>query len=683
MPETMPETTALAPRAETGRPERPPRPPTKALTDMGVDELAAAVRFHNYLYFVENAPEIEDPAFDRLTERLKALSPGHPALAELTEGIADTAGLFSHKTPMLSLDKAYDEAGVLKWAVSFEGGIVEAPKIDGIAASLHYDETGALMAAVTRGDGRQGELFTANARFIPSIPQRIPWGPAEVRGEVYMPLSVFRSRFQSEGFSNPRNTAAGAIKQKEPSKTADYGLGFFVYSVRDTPADHSFASLSEGLEWAAGQGFTVVPWRAATREDIHAGWLSWMERRAGLDFELDGVVYSADRISEQVRLGETAHHPRWAIAYKFQGESGETVIREIEWSVSRSGAITPVAHIAPIVLSGASVSRCSLHNLAILRTLGANVGARVVAMRRGGVIPHIERVVEPGPDPVEVPERCPVSGHPTVIDGDVLMCSAPEACGAARLGTLSHFLRTLGIEGFGPKIISRLMEGGHVREPADFFRLTADTLAGLDRLGRKSAQNLVAEVKARRRVPLAAFLEALGVDDLGAVAARKVAETFTRLSAVRAASVADLAAIHGLGEITARAIRTGLDARAALIDDLLTVLVVDDHVEAPAAPVVVADPDDPVAGKSFVFTGRLASFDRKTAQSHVTARGGTTPDDVHKHLDFLVVGDDGSPLLGGGAKSSKQKKAEKLQEAGAPVRIITEGEFRRMVGLDA
>jgi DNA ligase (NAD+) len=672
---------ALTDGATTPPHGSPPRPPAKPIGAMSIDELAMAVRYHNHRYFVLNAPEIDDPTFDRIVERLRSVAPDHSALGELSEGIVDETGLFEHNTPMLSLDKAYDEGGVLKWAASFAGGIVEAPKIDGIAASLHYDASGALVAAVTRGDGRRGELFTANARFIPSIPQRLPRGPAEVRGEVYMPLSVFRARFADEGFSNPRNTTAGAIKQKDPARTADYGLGFFVYSVRGTPADHAFESLSEGLAWASTQGFTVVPWRLTERAGIHAGWLAWLERRSSIDFELDGVVYSADALAEQARLGETAHHPRWAIAFKFQGESGETRIRDIEWSVSRSGAITPVAHVEPIVLSGASVSRCSLHNLAILRTLGANIGARVMAMRRGGVIPHIESVIEPGPEPVAIPTTCPVSGHPTVVTGDFLMCSAPDACGAARLGTLAHFLKVVEIEGFGPKIIARLLEGGHVAEPADFYRLTAETLANLERLGRKSAQNLVDQVQQKRVVALPVFLEALGIDDLGAVASRKVAEAFVSLEAVRSADEAAIAAIHGLGDITAGNIRKGLEERRDLIDRLLNEVRVSDHVVT-ATPVLERDDNDPVAGRSFVFTGKLASSDRKTAQNLVLARGGLAPDDVSKTLDYLVVGDDGSPLLGGGAKSSKQKKAEKLQTEGTPIRIISETDFRRMLGLN-
>ena len=662
------------------RPE-PPLPPDKPPEAMTVDELAAAIRYHNWRYFVVHDPVVSDWAFDALTRRLAALAPGHPALAELVSDAAppetaDTAGLMRHDSAMLSLEKAYDAATVQTWAATLIGDVVEAPKIDGVAASLRYDANGRLVAAVTRGDGIQGELFTANARFIASIPQVIADGPAEVRGEVFLPLSVFRARF-ADTFANPRNTCAGGIKQKEAARTGDYGLRFLAYGVRG----REFAKLSEGLAWTRAQGFEPVPYALRARADVQAGWEGWLARRAELDYELDGVVYTADLVSEQRRLGETSHHPRWAIAYKFQGESGETRITAIEWSVSRSGAITPVAVVEPITLSGASVSRCSLHNLAILRTLGASVGARVVAMRRGGVIPHIEAVLEPGPAPAPIPDECPMSGHPTEVHGDVLMCSEPHHCPAARLGTLDHFLKVVSIDGFGPKILAMVVERGWVREPADFYRLRAQDLAGLERLGRKSAQNLIASIESKRQIPLATFLAALGVDDLGQVAAQKVADAFRTLPAVMAASEADIAAIYGLGEITARSIRSGLDHRKDLVAGLTEVVTVTDFVPAPVTD-IVANPDDPLAGKSFVFTGKLQSFDRKTAQGLVRARGGTTPEDVSRALDFLVIGDEGSPLLGGAgadAKSSKHKKAEKLIADGAPIRIIAERDFRAMV----
>lgn len=663
-----PETPMDAP--VTPPPQPPAAPIDKPVDQMSVDELAVAVRYHNHRYFVLADPVISDYAFDALTRRLTALAPEHPALAELTASGGTGERVF-HDAPMLSLDKAYDAETVHKWADSFAGPIVESPKIDGVAASLKYDAEGRLYQAVTRGDGARGEVFTANARFIAAIPQRIGAGPVEVRGEIYQPLSVFRERFQGE-FSNPRNTTAGAIKQKEAEKTAAYGLRFFTYSV----LGRDFETVTERMAWAEAHGLPVVECRRMEKEEVQAGYDAWVARRPDLDFEIDGVVYTADVLSEHDRLGATAHHPRYAIAYKFQGDSGTSTIERIEWSVSRSGAITPVAIIAPIELSGAMVSRCSLHNLAILAELGASPGAVVTATRRGGVIPHIEHVVTPGPEPAEIPTTCPVSGHATEQVGDVLMCSEPHNCPAAMQGTLEYFAKSVEIDGFGPKIMAQLLERGLIHEPADFYRLTVADLERLERMGRKSAQNLVDNVAAARTLPLARFLRALGIASLGAVAAEKLAEAFKTLDGVLGASVDEIARVYGLGELTARLIVHGLEARRGLIARLREHVTVEGFT-APPAPTVS---DSPVSGKSFVFTGKLASMDRKVAQEMVKARGGETPSGVSRTLDYLVIGDDGSPLLGGGAMSSKHKKADKLVAEGAAIRIISETEFRALCG---
>jgi len=673
----------MAPLTSDPSSPAPEAPVDKPVEAMSSDELAQAIRYHNHRYFVLAAPVISDYAFDRIVRRLRELAPDHPVLAELVPEGGNTGELATHDSPMLSLDKAYEEPDVVAWTKTFIGDVVEAPKIDGIAASLRYDAKGRLVSAVTRGDGTQGEVFTPNARFVRSIPKDVGEGPVEIRGEVYLPLSVFRRKFQGT-FSNPRNTAAGAIKQKEPHKTADYELEFFAYGLRGK----DFARLTEGLAWAAARGVRVVPHALRDRGAIGAGHAAWLADREQADCELDGVVYTADLVSEQRRLGETSHHPRWAIAFKFQGESARSTIVDIEWSVSRSGAITPVAIITPVFLSGAEVSRCSLHNLAILAKLGAGVGAEVVASRRGGVIPHIEAVVTPGPEVARPPERCPASGHPTTVAGDVLMCSEPHHCPAARLGTLEHWLKAVDIDGFGPKILAKLVERGWISEPADFYRLRVEDLETLDRLGRKSAQNLVEAVQAKRRLPLAVTLASLGVDTLGWVAAQKVARAFGSLAGVMAASEADIATIHGLGETTARQIREGLDHRRELIEHLAAVVVIEDQAAGsdggeagPDGAVPPGDPSDPLWGKSFVFTGKLESFDRKTAQSIVKARGGTTPDDVVKTLDYLVVGGDELAASSAGKKSGKLKKAEKLRQDGDRPAILSEAEFKRLAGL--
>ena len=653
----------------------PSPPPDKPGDAMTVDELAAAVRYHNHRYFELADPVIDDYAFDALAQRLQALAPDHPALSELTPVVGGAGDKVAHDEPMLSLDKCYDGETLARWAATFEGKVIESPKIDGVAASLKYGADGRLALAVTRGDGRRGEAFTANARHIEDLPTRIADGPVEVRGEVYLRLSVFRSL--AGDFSNPRNTAAGAIKQKDPGRTADYRLTFFLYDV----VGRDFETETDKRDWAGAQGFAVAEARAIDRAEMQAGYERWLARRGELDYEIDGVVYRADRVSEQRRLGLTAHHPRYAIAYKFQGDSGRSTLVDVVWSVSRTGVITPVAIIDPIELSGALVTRCSLHNLAILRKLDVSLGATVVAVRRGGVIPHIEAVIEPGERPVTPPSACPSCGSETVEDGDVLTCSRPADCPDVRLGTLQHFCKAAEIDGFGPKVVAQLIERGLVRTPADLYDLDPAALMGLDRMGERSARKLVASVQARRRLPLATFLRALGVDDLGDVVSELLAGECRTLDGCLAATEDQLTAVHGIGPITARAITAGLARRADLVAALRDRIAIDEHLPSTASAGATSAAD-PIAGRSFVFTGRLATLSRKEAQQLVRRRGGTTPAGVARDLDVLVVGDDASALADAGDKSGKHRAAEHLVADGAPIRIISESAFLDMVGAE-
>lgn len=655
----------------------PPRPPARPADSMNADELAQAVRYHNWRYFTLAAPEISDLEFDALTRRLQALAPDHPALAELVSDAA-TGARVAHAEPMLSLDKCYDEATLLSWAQSFDGPVTETPKIDGVAASLHYDAAGRLSAAITRGDGTRGESFLANAAFIAEIPKQLTGppltAPVEVRGELYMPLSVFRDL--AGDFSNPRNTTAGAIKQKDPSRTAAYGLHFFAYDVRGP----DFATEMDKVAWSRAHGVKPVETALLEKDQMQAGYSRWLARRDALDFEVDGVVYKADRLDEQARLGATAHHPRYAIAYKFQGDSATSTLVEVQWSVSRTGTITPVGIIEPVELSGAMVSRCSLHNLAIVSALGLTLGATVLATRRGGVIPHIESVVEPGHTPIVIPTTCPSCGEPTVVDGDFLRCSRPDQCPDVIRGTLEHFVKAVEIDGFGPKVVAQLVDSGLVRQPADFYRLTAADLIPLERMGETLANRLVGNIQARRALPLGVFLRSLAIDDLGQVASETLASELRTFDAVRAAQPEILEEIHGVGAIIARSVIEGLALRRPMIDALLAEVTVE-AAEAAAAPAERTE-DDPIAGHSFVFTGGLLTMPRDAAQKRVRDRGGLTPSSVTKTLDYLVVGDKDSPLLGEGKISTKHKAADRLVATGAPLRIIRESEFLTMLGAD-
>ncbi len=629
-------------------------------------KLESAIRRHNFLYWIQNAPEVSDYEFDRLVEELRQRAPDSPVLHEIGAGAAETDSLgrpVIHERAMLSLDKCYEEADLRRWSESFEGPVVQSPKVDGVAASFRYDENGKLALAATRGDGRQGEEFTSNALLIPSVPYDIGQGPLEIRGEVYMPLSLFE-KYAAEA-SNPRNLTAGTLKRKQSDRSQLLDLRFFAYDLDGADFDtesHKMAHLAE-------LGFQSVEYERLERDAMQAGYERWLARRSELDFEVDGVVYKAERVSEHKKLGHTAHHPRFSIAYKFQGESGQSVLRKVEWSVARTGAITPVAIIDPVRLSGAEVERCSLHNLNILRRHGLHLGDTVVAVRRGGVIPHVETTLGGGEVPVEIPNRCPSCGKATKTERDFLLCGQPEECPAVQVGILEHFVKQTGIDGFGTKLLARLFELGWVRDPADLYTLTARQLVQLDRMGDTLARKLVTQIEAARELPFDVFLRALGIPELGRQVSSQLAAHYETFEKLRESSMDELKELPGVGPEIARNVVHGLQDLEPLLGRLL------EHIEI-AAPAKTST-EGALAGQSVVFTGKMVSLDRKSAQQRAREAGATTPSGVKKDLSLLVIGDEGSPLLGPGRKSSKHTKAERYNEEGASIEIITESEFLR------
>lgn len=657
------------------------------LHEMSAAELAELIARANREYWDERAATLPDPLYDRMVERLRrldpeaevlqAFGPSEPTAEPLRDEEAASlpplqriGAPVAHAVPMLSLDKAYTAEDVRSWADKLEGDLLVMPKLDGVACSVRYDRGGRLWMAATRGSGTQGDDITANVLLIEGIPKELPPGEGEieVRGEVYLTLSAF-ARYAGE-FSNPRNTAAGAVRQKERSGNRAGDLSFAAYDVLGL----SVASEREKMAKLQELRIPAVEHEIVSKDEIAEVYESWAMRRPELDYEIDGIVFRADLVREQERLGVTAHHPRWTIAFKFQGDTGETILRGLEWGVSRTGTITPMALFEPIELSGAMIGRAGLHNLTRLRALGLTEGARVEVTRRGGVIPYVERVIADGPGarPFPIPEHCPACGGPVLVrqkrEGEFLQCARPELCITARLRELEHFAKVVDIQGFGPKIVTQLVDAGLLTTPADYYRLQIPDLVALDRLGEKSAQNLLERTAAKRTIPLAVFLEALGIDHLGPQNAQLIAEQFRSLERVRALSRDDLMQIHGIKDALADAIVEGLARRSELIEDLLLEVTVP---EAPA-PAPVPEGARPLEGKSFVFTGALEAFDRKDAQRRVKELGGETPSGVSKTLSYLVVG------AGKGAKSTKEKKAEQLIAAGAGIEIISEEDFLGM-----
>jgi DNA ligase (NAD+) len=644
-----------------------------------VAELEKEIRRHNKLYFEKHAPEISDYEFDRLVERLKKIKPDSPVLTEIpSEGATKEFKKVRHASEMLSLDKCYDDEDFRSWLEKFEGDVIVMPKIDGLATELRYDGEGRLVLGATRGDGVTGDDITANVRMIEDIPREIPPPPPffkggkggfEIRGEIYMRLSVFK-KYKGE-FANPRNLAAGAVKQKDPRKTRDYDLSFFGYDLR------GLAVKTEHEKFRAIESFgiPIVEYKKVAKdfEALKEAYGYFLKKRDRHDYETDGVVFRADSLAEQERLGVTAHHPRWAIAYKFQGDSGTTTLKDVEWSVARTNVITPVGIVEPVELSGATVTHVTLHNYGLMMNLGLRHGSKVVLIRSGGVIPKLEAVAEAGRgEKFAAPEKCPSCGEPTEVRDDFLYCTNKRGCRAAKMQELEHFIKVIEVDGFGEKLIERLYDNGFVLDPADFYALKKEDLLELERMGEVLATKLIGHIQAKRELPLDVFLRSLGIRELAKHASKLLAQKYGTLKALQEVSGEELSAIHTIGPVIAKEVVEGLKKKKGLIEKLLKqVRVVGARSPRPAAS---GEGTSPLQGKKFLFTGSLLAMERSEAEKLVEAKGGEIASGVTQDLDYLVVGD-------GGGAGSKLDKAKKLQAKGGKVEIVPEKDWREMVGL--
>ncbi len=631
-----------------------------------VAKLEAAIRHHNKLYWDKDQPEISDSAYDLLVQELKALAPDSAVLTEMGPAAVGRLGApFRHKERMLSLDKCYSPEDLASWATTFEGDVVAMPKFDGIACALHYDRRGKLAVAATRGDGAVGDDITVNALEIGDIPAQIVSGghELEVRGEIYMRLSVFE-RFKVEGMANPRNLTAGAIKQKDKDKSAAYDLSFTPYDLVGSEDETQELELKR----LVALGFAKVDYLLLAREAVYEGFQEFARRRPELDYEIDGVVFKVNSLREQRRLGETAHHPRHSLAYKFQGDSGLSTLRQVEWSVARTGAITPIAVVDPVTLSGVTVTRASLHNVGFIAKLGLTLGAKVTLVRRGGVIPNVEGVVQGGTEPVPIPLVCPSCGSPVHREKDFLFCTTPRTCRRAVIGQLAHFATTCDMLGFGDSILEQCYDAKLLRQPADFYALAWEDLARLERSGEKIAKKLVREVDAKRTLELAVFLRALGIAELGKHVSGILADRYPTLDAILGVSEAELSDTHGIGDAIARAVVAGLREARPQIDALRQYVTL-------ASPKVDAKGGErPLSGKSFVFTGKLQTLSRSEAEKRVRSLGAAVLSAVSGSVTYLVLGQEKD-----GAKSTKQKAAEKLAAQGGSIRVLSEAELVAML----
>ena len=676
--------------------------------------LAAEIAAHDERYYQDDTPTVADAEYDALRQRNAAIEARWPALIRKDSpsrrvGAAPTSKFakIRHAVPMLSLDNAFGDQDVvdfdarirrfLRLAADDEIAFSAEPKIDGLSMSLRYED-GALVHGATRGNGTTGEDVTANVRTLEDIPHRLKGTrlPAvcEVRGEVYMTKRAFLAlnerQAESGGqvFANPRNSAAGSLRQKDPAITARRPLGFFAYAwgeMSDMPA----ATQSGMIAWFEKCGFRTNPLARMCRsvEELVAFHREIEAQRGTLDYDIDGVVYKVDRIDWQERLGFVSRTPRWAVAHKFPAEKATTLVREIEVQVGRTGALTPVAKLEPVTVGGVVVQNVTLHNADEIERLGVRVGDRVEIQRAGDVIPQVLRVVDDaprGPHPYRFPDRCPCRLHTEVVrektaagaEGAVARCSGEFACPFQALEHLRHFVsrRAFDIEGLGEKQIETFHDRGWVREPADIFTLEARNgdirLQELEGFGETSVRNLFAAVAARREIALERFVYALGVRHVGETTAAALARGYgtwdafhdacVRLAAGDEEASAEMDALDQIGDTVIASLRSYF-AEAHNRD----------RIERLAAQVRILDAekprrDSPVVGKTVVFTGSLERMTRDESKAMAERLGAKVASSVSKKTDFVVAGP--------GAGS----KLDKAREAG--VTVLTEDEWFDLVG---
>jgi DNA ligase (NAD+) len=646
-------------------------------------ELRDQIEYHNHRYYVLDDPVIGDDAYDALLDELRAIEAEHPELRTPDSPTQRVGGApvsklekVTHLQPMLSLANARSEEELRAWVARMrshlaregienpEFAFVCEPKIDGLAISLVYRD-GMLERGATRGNGEIGEDVTHNLRTIPSIPLRIDDAPAllEVRGEVYMSLSDFAAlneRRAEQGlstFMNPRNSAAGTIRQLDPALAAERPLSMWCYAIGVTEGLH-LESHSEALEWLREHGFRVNAdvVRLESEDEVVAQCLAWQERRGALDFEIDGVVVKVDSFELQRRLGVVGRDPRWAIAWKFPPTTAVTRLNDVKWNVGKFGDLHPWAELEPVHVGGVTVKRATLHNEEDLARKDLRVGDDVIVLRAGDVIPQ---VLSPAPhaverpdraDPPRPPGRCPFCGTPTVKDEGVFTKCPNRACPERQWQLLTSFAMIMDIDGLGEKQVAMLQREGLVETAADFYRLHKDELVALERVGETSAENLLRSIEASKERPFGVVLFAIGIEGVGYVTGRNLAAQFRTIDALLAATPEEIAETQGIGPIVARLIHDQLadPQMRALIEDLRSVgLRFEQEGAAPG--------EGPLRDKTFVLTGTLPDLTREEATERIVAAGGKVTSSVSKKTSYVVAG--ASP-------GSKLAKAEKL---GVPV----------------
>lgn len=659
---------------------------TKKTPAARAEELRSRLHHHDYCYYILNRPEISDAEYDRLFNQLRELEAAHPELIipdsptqRVGGAIAEGFASVQHRVPMLSLDNAYTAGEIREFEARLQRALpgeiftyVCEPKVDGLGVALLY-ERGRLVRGATRGDGRLGEDITQNLKTVRTIPLRLR-GPLadldvlEVRGEVFMAHEAFQTlnrTLEAEGeepFANPRNAAAGSLRQKDSGITAKRPLDIFIYAVTDAEPN-PFTAHWDAMQALGKAGFKINP-RSRRCADIQAAIAACAELeqdRMRLGYDADGVVVKVDSLDQERRLGSTTHHPRWAVAYKFPAQQATTVIRQILVNVGRTGALTPSALLDPVEIAGATISRATLHNADEIERLDVRQGDTVIIERAGDVIPHILRVVTekrpPDSRPFVFPATCPVCGSAAFRpEGEVVSRCANSACPARLKEGLLHYgsRRAMDIEHLGEAVVEQLVDRELVRTFADLYGLGVTQLAELERLAEKSATNLHAAIQASKGRGLAPLLFALGIRYVGENVARILAAEFGSMERLSHATEVQLAAVHGIGPRIAASVALFFQQpeNRRLIAALREAGVKMED-EASAGP-------KPLLGKTFVLTGALTQMTRDEAKAAIQRQGGRVTSSISKQTDYVVVGKD----PGSKAEEAKRLGTPILDEAG-------------------
>jgi len=663
--------------------------------DKKIESLREKIRHHEYLYYVVDNPEISDTDFDKLMRQLKDLEAEHPELVTPDSPTQRVGGKpregfvkVPHSSPMLSLDNTYSEEELRDWErrVHELSGRKDVDyvcelKLDGMSLALIYEE-GKLVRGITRGDGSVGEDVTLNVRTVRSVPLSIPKEklkkagiPAdfEVRGELLMPTESFkkineeRERNGLPTFANPRNFTAGTVRQLDSNITAARRLDYFPYILLQNGRTY-FDRHSKTLEALHASGFKVNPNHKLVRsmDEVWAFIQQWEEKRDSLPYEIDGIVIKVDRTSLQDELGFTGKAPRWAIAYKYAARGAVTKLENVRWQVGRTGKHTPVAELTPVAIGGTTVRNATLHNMDEIERLGVKIGDWVRVERGGDVIPKVVEVDKEHPrgrKEIEAPEKCPVCGTKVVrTEGEVDYRCVNANCPAKLRETILHFASrgVMNIDGMGDALVNQLTERGLVKNVADIYKLTKDDLLSLERMGDKSAQNILDEIENSKKLPLERVIYGLGIRMVGERTAQFLAEHFGSMEALESAGVEELQDVNEVGPRIAESIAEffGIAANRKLVERLREAgLKLTGQKKQRGTKLV---------GKTFVLTGTLAHFTRDEAKKMIEDAGGKVTGSVSKKTDYVVAGTDAG------------SKLDKAKELG--VHVIDEKEMQRIVG---